>query len=284
MSGSRKQTACERYPHQLSGGMRQRVMIAMALACQPELLIADEPTTALDVTIQAQILRLMLELRREFGAAIILITHDLGVIAETADRVVVMYAGRKVEEARVNDLFNAPHHPYTAGLLGSVPRVGAQAASRHGQARGDQGNGAGLTGPSWAAALPRVARSRPIPVGKTRPWRRKSRAISPPAGTLKSAEISVNSANLTAMRRRIPRCFVEGVAKRFPVRRASSARARHVHAVDGVSFTSGRVDAGHRGESGCGKSTLARMIVRLIDPSEGAIRFRGEHILGFRLR
>jgi peptide/nickel transport system ATP-binding protein len=111
------------YPHQLSGGMRQRVMIAMALACRPTVLLADEPTTALDVTIQAQILRLMLELRREFGAAIVLITHDLGVIAETADRVVVMYAGRKVEEAPVKSLFARPRHPYTAGLLGSVPRV-----------------------------------------------------------------------------------------------------------------------------------------------------------------
>jgi peptide/nickel transport system ATP-binding protein len=111
------------FPHQLSGGMRQRVMIAMALACQPAVLLADEPTTALDVTIQAQILRLILELRREFGTAIVLITHDLGVIAETADRVVVMYAGRKVEEAPVAQLFAQPQHPYTVGLLASVPKV-----------------------------------------------------------------------------------------------------------------------------------------------------------------
>ena len=111
------------YPHQLSGGMRQRVMIAMALACEPKVLIADEPTTALDVTIQAQILQLMLDLRREFGTGILLITHDLGVIAETADRVVVMYAGRKVEEAPVGRIFANPRHPYTAGLLGSVPKL-----------------------------------------------------------------------------------------------------------------------------------------------------------------
>jgi peptide/nickel transport system ATP-binding protein len=111
------------YPHQLSGGMRQRVMIAMALACEPKLLIADEPTTALDVTIQAQILRLMLDLREEFGTAIMLITHDLGVVAETADRVAVMYAGRKVEEAPVERIFGNPRHPYTAGLLGSVPKL-----------------------------------------------------------------------------------------------------------------------------------------------------------------
>jgi len=113
------------YPHQLSGGMRQRAMIAMALACNPRLLIADEPTTALDVTIQAQILDLMRELKSKIGAAIMLITHDLGVVAEMAERVVVMYAGRKVEEAPVGELFERPLHPYTRGLLGSMPKLGA---------------------------------------------------------------------------------------------------------------------------------------------------------------
>jgi len=117
------------YPHQLSGGMRQRVMIAMALACNPKLLIADEPTTALDVTIQAQILDLMRELQAKVGAAIVLITHDLGVVAEMAQRVVVMYAGRKAEEAPVGPLFRRPLHPYTKGLLHSVPRLGATLAS-----------------------------------------------------------------------------------------------------------------------------------------------------------
>jgi peptide/nickel transport system ATP-binding protein len=111
------------YPHQLSGGMRQRVMIAMALACNPKVLLADEPTTALDVTIQAQILDLILALQRELGTAIILITHDLGVVAETAQRVVVMYAGRKIEEATVEALFAEPQHPYTHGLLASIPRL-----------------------------------------------------------------------------------------------------------------------------------------------------------------
>ena len=113
------------YPHQLSGGMRQRVMIAMALACNPKLLIADEPTTALDVTIQAQILDLMRDLKRRVGAAIVLITHDLGIVAEIAERVMVMYAGRKLEEAPVAKLFRAPRHPYTRGLLGAVPKLGA---------------------------------------------------------------------------------------------------------------------------------------------------------------
>jgi peptide/nickel transport system ATP-binding protein len=113
------------YPHQLSGGMRQRVVIAMALACDPRLLIADEPTTALDVTIQAQILELMRDLKRRVGAAIMLITHDLGVVAEMAERVIVMYAGRKVEEAPVDEIFSRPMHPYTQGLLGAVPKLGS---------------------------------------------------------------------------------------------------------------------------------------------------------------
>jgi peptide/nickel transport system ATP-binding protein len=113
------------YPHQLSGGMRQRVMIAMALACNPRLLIADEPTTALDVTIQAQILDLMRDLQKRLGSAIMLITHDLGVVAEMAERVVVMYAGRKVEEAAVGEIFARPMHPYTQGLLGAVPKLGS---------------------------------------------------------------------------------------------------------------------------------------------------------------
>jgi len=117
----------DEYPHQLSGGMRQRVMIAMALACNPRLLIADEPTTALDVTIQAQILDLMRALKEKTGAAIVLITHDLGVVAEMAQRVVVMYAGRKVEEAPVDSLFARPRHPYTRGLLASIPRLGEAA-------------------------------------------------------------------------------------------------------------------------------------------------------------
>ena len=113
------------YPHQFSGGMRQRVMIAMAMALDPALLVADEPTTALDVTVQAQILDLMRDLKRRVGAAIVLITHDLGVVAEVAEHVVVMYAGRKVEEAPVRVLFGRPRHPYTKGLLGAVPKIGS---------------------------------------------------------------------------------------------------------------------------------------------------------------
>jgi oligopeptide/dipeptide ABC transporter ATP-binding protein len=118
----------DEYPHQLSGGMRQRIMIAMALACRPELLIADEPTTALDVTIQAQILDLMRQLQQELNMAILLITHDLGVVAEVCRKVIVMYAGRVAEEGLVEDIFREPKHPYTIGLLGSIPRLGHKVA------------------------------------------------------------------------------------------------------------------------------------------------------------
>ncbi|MGZ5137553.1 MAG: ABC transporter ATP-binding protein [Burkholderiales bacterium] len=123
------------YPHQLSGGMRQRAMTAMALACNPKVLLADEPTTALDVTIQAQILDLILELQERLGTAVVLITHDLGVVAETAQRVIVMYGGRKVEEATVDDLFDRPRHPYTHGLLAAVPRLATVSGEQREHAR-----------------------------------------------------------------------------------------------------------------------------------------------------
>ena len=119
----RPEQRVDRYPHEFSGGMRQRVMIAMALSCEPALLIADEPTTALDVTIQAQILELIRDLRKESGSAVVLITHDVGVVADIADRVIVMYAGRAVEVATKDELFDAPQHPYTWGLMASVPRL-----------------------------------------------------------------------------------------------------------------------------------------------------------------
>jgi peptide/nickel transport system ATP-binding protein len=123
-------TRVDDYPHQFSGGMRQRVMIAMALSCDPELLIADEPTTALDVTVQAQILDLIVDLQREFNSAVIMITHDLGVIAEVADDVLVMYAGRVVEHGSAEDIFERPEHPYTWGLLGSMPRLEGDRSQR----------------------------------------------------------------------------------------------------------------------------------------------------------
>jgi peptide/nickel transport system ATP-binding protein len=139
------------YPHQLSGGMRQRVMIAMALACDPKLLVADEPTTALDVTIQAGILDLMRDIRERLGTAIVLITHNLGVVADIADRVLVMYAGRKVEEAPVDELFGRPQHPYTIGLMGAIPRPGG--ADRQGRLREIPGRVPSLVGPWTACAF-----------------------------------------------------------------------------------------------------------------------------------
>jgi peptide/nickel transport system ATP-binding protein len=139
------------YPHQLSGGMRQRVMIAMALACDPKVLVADEPTTALDVTIQAGILDLLRDIRARLGTAILLITHNLGVVADIADHVLVMYAGRKVEEAPVEELFARPQHPYTIGLMGAIPRPGG--ADRQGRLREIPGRVPSLSGPWEACAF-----------------------------------------------------------------------------------------------------------------------------------
>ena len=154
------------YPHQLSGGMRQRAMIAMALACNPRVLIADEPTTALDVTIQAQILDLILDLQKKLGTAVMLITHDLGVVAETAQRVIVMYAGRKVEEAEVEELFGAPLHPYTHGLLASIPQlaiIGRRGTAAAGErpAQGDPRHGAGADQPAAGLRLRAALRHSP---------------------------------------------------------------------------------------------------------------------------
>jgi peptide/nickel transport system ATP-binding protein len=150
------------YPHQLSGGMRQRAMIAMALACRPALLIADEPTTALDVTIQAQILALVLELQRELGMGLILITHDLGVVAQTAQRVIVMYAGKKVEEADVETLFAHPLHPYTSGLMASIPAVPALGIKDSARLVEIPGMVPSLTNlPAGCAFAPRCARAIP---------------------------------------------------------------------------------------------------------------------------
>jgi peptide/nickel transport system ATP-binding protein len=149
------------YPHQLSGGMRQRAMIAMALACNPKVLIADEPTTALDVTIQAQILDLILDLQKTLGTAVILITHDLAVVAETAQRVIVMYAGKKVEEADVEDLFEAPLHPYTHGLMASIPQlavIGGELPVANGRLKEIPGMVPALTNlPPGCAFAPRCA-------------------------------------------------------------------------------------------------------------------------------
>ena len=177
--------ALDEYPHQLSGGMRQRVMIAMALACDPQVLIADEPTTALDVTIQAQILDLMRELKERIGTAIMLITHDLGVVAETAQRVVVMYAGRKVEEAPVEALFDNPLHPYTRGLMRAMPRLDIDAEEGGTRPRLQEIPGIvpSLRSRSPAAPSRRAARSRPTAAApRRRRWSMPAAATPSPAG------------------------------------------------------------------------------------------------------
>ena len=257
----------DEYPHKLSGGMRQRVMIAMALACDPRLLIADEPTTALDVTLQAQILDLMRELKAASGAAIILITHDLGVVAEVCDEVAVMYAGEIVERAPVDELFADPQHPYTVGLLGSIPRLGRRTAHLA-TIEGMVPNMANPpSGCRFAARCPFVIESciaAPPPLVD-----RESRsrlALHPGAAGAPGV--------MTAL------LEVDGLVKHFVAARSVFGRpTAHVKAVDGVSFT---VEAGKTlalvGESGCGKSTVSRLVLRLIEADAGSVRFEGRDL------
>ncbi|MBY6264219.1 dipeptide ABC transporter ATP-binding protein [Azospirillum sp. 412522] len=228
----------DRHPHQLSGGMRQRVMIAMALSCKPSLLIADEPTTALDVTIQAQILRLIRLLQDEMGMGVIFITHDMGVVAEVADRVVVMWRGRKVEEGTVERIFQAPQHPYTKALLSAVPKLGA------------------LRGQDLPVRFPLLV----VDDAKTE--------AAPPAPP--PVQDTVRAADA-------PLLEVRDLTTRFDVRKGifGSLKAR-VHAVEKVSFAvrPGETLA-LVGESGCGKSTTGRTIMGLQSASSGSIRFDG---------
>ena len=256
------------YPHQFSGGMRQRAMIAMALACSPTLLIADEPTTALDVTIQAQILRLMLELKERIGAAILLITHDLGVVAETCQRVIVMYAGRKVEEAPVLELFDRPAHPYTRGLLTSIPHGASRRRKR-------------------LPEIPGVVPSLRDPIVGCAFAPRCALAVDACHTSCAADPCDRAGASGGVLSRRggigvsgVPVLAVHDLAKRFPVRQGWLRRSvAEVRAVDGVSF---EVHAGETlcvvGESGCGKSTLAKLILRLIEPSGGRIVIEGKDV------
>jgi len=244
------------YPHQLSGGQRQRVMIAMAISCNPTILIADEPTTALDVTVEHTILELLKKLQCERGMSIMFITHDLGVIAELADRVIVMYKGRIVEEGSVWKIFANPQHPYTKGLLACRPPLNRRY--------------------HW---LPTIS----------------DFMITRPDGTLTESQFTieqVTSKIIVSKREREnrhkeiyaqqPILQIKNLKKYFPVRRGIFGRTKQfVKAVDDVSFdvypgeTLGLV-----GESGCGKTTLGRTILRLIEPTEGEILFEGKNIMG----
>ena len=237
-----------RYPHQLSGGMRQRVMIAMALACRPRLLIADEPSTALDVTIQAQILALIRLLQDELGMAVVFITHDMGVVAEIADRVIVMWQGEKVEEGAALPLFATPRHPYTRALLSAVPRLGA------------------MQGTALPANFPLLALD-----GADAP----NEAPPPPA--LPAAATVTAGAPAAA---RAPLLRVRGLTARFDVRGGFLNRVRRrVHAVEQVSFDLAAGETlGLVGESGCGKSTTGRALLRLVDIAGGSIEFGGRDI------
>ena len=290
------------YPHAFSGGMRQRVMIAMALACEPKLLIADEPTTALDVTIQAQVLELMRSLQERLGMAILFVTHDLGVVAEICDRVVVLYAGQVVEQAPVRTVFAHPHHPYSEALLASMPQLAAAGAQLHvipGQVpRADQlpsgcrfhprcsyagpacisapvpltavtavsavsGVGTATDEPA-DTALARCIREAELTLSGTR-WR-------PPVPTPPSAPPAVRPPSLLELR---------GLTKEFPVHSAVLRRVTGlVRAVDGVDLTVAPSETvGLVGESGSGKSTLARLALRLIEPTRGEVLLDGQDLV-----
>ncbi|WP_049566552.1 ABC transporter ATP-binding protein [Nocardiopsis sp. SBT366] len=229
------------YPHEFSGGMRQRVVIAMGLMCDPKVLLADEPTTALDVTVQARILDLLDELRRDLNMALILVSHDLAVVAGSVDEVVVMRHGQAVERGDVRKVLSAPEHPYTQALLAAVPRVEMSRAERRAQDRAN-----------------RVDREK-----------RKGTVTKP--GDFE--------AFVPASTEEEPLLRVRDVAQRFRVRGGTWGRATDFWAVKGVSFDLYKGETlGVVGESGSGKSTLSRMVMRLLEPTEGTVEFEGRDI------
>ncbi|MXN79821.1 dipeptide ABC transporter ATP-binding protein [Burkholderia sp. 4701] len=238
-----------RYPHQLSGGMRQRVMIAMALSCRPALLIADEPTTALDVTIQAQILQLIRGLQDEMDMGVVFITHDMGVVAEVADRVLVMYRGEKVEEGDAPRIFAAPEHRYTRALLAAVPRLGSM-------------QGTDVPEKFPLLKLESAAATEPVPP-----------VADDAAAAAALAQPPVDAAVPPVLR-------VRDLVTRFPVKSGLFGRvSQYVHAVERVSF---ELRPGETlalvGESGCGKSTTGRSLLRLVESQSGSIEFDGRDI------
>ena len=271
------------YPHHFSGGMRQRVMIAIGLACNPKLVIADEPTTALDVTIQAQILELMKDLSRRLGISLILITHNLGIVARYADRVVVMYAAHKVEEGPADAVFHRPRHPYTMGLLRSVPRLDKPRGGRLETIEGLPPNLANKqTGCRFAPRCPykieRCAEEAP-PLAPTDEGGASACHRIPDiiAGRIAwAAEGAAGSSDLARALEPKPLLSVRGLTKHFPVRTGLGGPKALVKAAEDVSFdiypgeTVGLV-----GESGCGKTTVGRLILRLEDATAGKIDFGG---------
>jgi glutathione transport system ATP-binding protein len=239
----------KQYPHQLSGGMRQRVMIAMALSCRPSLLIADEPTTALDVTIQAQILDLIKMLQKEIGMSVMFITHDMGVVAEMADRVVVMLRGEKVEEGPAQQIFESPQHPYTIALLDAVPRLGS------------------MTG-----------RPNPEKFANIDIRRAEGDDIKTGGSTEVGAPVETSTVRADAA----PLLEVKGLTTRFDIAAGLFGRVTgRVHAVEDVSFS---LQPGETlalvGESGCGKSTTGRSIIKLVEPTRGSVVFEGQELMG----
>ncbi len=251
-----KQAMLKRYPHELSGGQLQRVTIAMAISCNPTILIADEPTTALDVTVQATILDLLRELCSKRGMTLIFITHDLGVIAELVDTVAVMYRGKVVEYGRVETIFTNPQHPYTKGLLACRPRLDRQLKY--------------LPTVSDFMEVEMDAEGETIIREKKRDWQEK---------TLEIVEPSQQIARLSQLVANLPLITIENLRVGFPIKNMFGRTQRYFMAVNNVSFdvypgeTLGLV-----GESGCGKSTLARTLLRLIPAMQGKIVFRGENI------
>ena len=273
------------YPHAFSGGMRQRVMIAMALANKPDVIVADEPTTALDVTIQAQILELLGELNRDLGTAIVLITHNLGVVARSCQRVAVMYGGRIVEQAPADELFAQPKHPYTRALLAATPHL---AADRDVPLVPIEGRPPDLIAPipgcAYAprcdAAEERCRHEQPPTYddGSRRSW---ECWVAGPDGVLPEAPAPpVAAGRAPTSTSEVPLLSVEDLVKTFPVKRRTGRLRRtttEVRAVDGVDFTIAPGETvGLVGESGCGKSTVARALLGIHPPTSGTISFEGE--------